>query len=197
MLEELLTGLPFSILWAYFPSAKSEFGFDVLFYVTVNLEELFFPILMWSQAHLLPSIETCQAAVIHMNVTRKSTPMYSSVLHFACCTGLTEFNPSRFLHVKFHIAQDDTCLLFFLLVKGGSALFLTSSHIAAITSLFCQFHDFNLKYGVKQIRDLAKHSSCVGDSLPVGTSTKTSAFIKLVWKLSGLTENFCDPQDAA
>jgi hypothetical protein len=56
---------------------------------------------------------------------------------------------------------------------------ITHSGVAAITSLFCQFHDFNMKYGVKQIRDLAKHSSCVGDSLPVGTSIKTSAFINL------------------
>jgi hypothetical protein len=55
---------------------------------------------------------------------------------------------------------------------------ITHSGVAAITSLFyCKFHDFNMKYGVKQIRDLAKHSSCVGGSLPVGTSVKTSAFI--------------------
>jgi len=116
-----------------------------------------------------------------MNVTGKSTSTYSPVLHFSLCTGLTESNLSRFLHVKFHIAQDDTGLFFFLLLQGGPALCLTSSHALALLQpqdFFCQFHRFNWKYDVKYIRDLSKHSSCVGNSLPFSKNTKTSAFIK-------------------
>jgi len=120
-------------------------------------------------------------SVIHMNVTGKSTSTYSLVLHFSLCTGLTECNPSRVLHVKFHTAQADTCWLFFLLLQGGPALFVTSSHTLALLqsqAVFCQFHHFDWKYGVKHIRDQSKHSSCIGNSLPFGKSTKTSAFIK-------------------
>lgn len=133
-----------------------------------------------------------------MNVTGKSTSTYSLVLHFSLCTGLTECNPSRALHVKFHTAQVDASLLFFLLLQGGPALFVTSSHtLASLQSeaAFCQFHHFKWKYGVNYIRDQSVYSGCVGNSLPFGKSTKTSAFIKAVLKLSGPTETFCDPQN--
>jgi hypothetical protein len=56
---------------------------------------------------------------------------------------------------------------------------ITHSGVAAISSFFfCQFHHFNWKYDVKHIRDLSKHSSCLGNSLPFVKSAKTSAFIK-------------------
>ena len=128
-----------------------------------------------------------------MNVTGKSTSPYSIVLHFSLCTGLTECSPSRVLHVKFHTAQVDTCLLFFLLLQGGPALFMTSSHtLASLQSqaVFCQFHHFIWKYGVKHIRDQSKLSSCIGNSLPFGKSTKTSAFINVGVKTFRFYRNF-------